>query len=114
MNIKITFQNCDSSPVMEKHIHDQLAKIVRFLEHEGSPIYIELIIQPGHVHAHHHVEFLLKSPHYDLVTHDEGPKVYQMIDNAIDTMYARLRKEKDRHVEDRKMVGRHDEFKKQR
>lgn len=114
MNIKITFQNCDSSPVMEKHINEQMGKIVRFLEHERSPIYLEIIIQPGRIHAHHHVEFLLKTPNYDLVTHDEGPKVYQMVDNVIDTMYSRLRKEKDRHVEDRKMVGRHDEFKKQR
>ena len=114
MNIQITFQNCDSSPVMEKHINEKLAKIVHFLEHERTPIYIDVIIKPGRVHAHHQVEFLLKSPHYDLVTHDEGPKIYQLLDNVIDTMYSQLRKKKDLHVEDRKMVGRHDEFKKQR
>jgi ribosomal subunit interface protein len=114
MNIQITFQNCDSSPVMEKHINEQLKKILHFLEHERDPIYIELIIMPGHIHAHNRVEFLLKSPHYDLVTHEEGPKIYKVLDDVIDTMYAQLRKEKDRHVENRKMVGRHDEFKKQR
>lgn len=114
MNIQITFQNCDSSQVMEEHIKGQLSKIVHFLEKEPTPIYIDIIIKPGRVHAHHQVEFLLKSPHYDLVTHDEGPKVYQVLDNVIDAMYARLRKEKDKRIEDRKMVGRHEEFKKQR
>ncbi len=114
MNIQITFQNCDSSDVMEKHIHEQLAKIVHFLEKERSPIYIELFIKPGRVHAHHEVDFVLKSPHYNLVAKDEGPKIYQVLDNVIDSMYAQLRKIKDKHVEDRKMVGRHDEFKKQR
>lgn len=114
MNIQITFQNCDSSAEMEKHINEQLVKIVRFLEKEPTPVNMDIIIQPGRTHAHYHVEFLLKTPNYDLVTHDEGPKVYQLVDSVIDTMYAQLRKQKDRHVEDRKMVGRHEDFKKQR
>jgi ribosomal subunit interface protein len=114
MNIQVTFQNCEGSPVMEKHINEQLAKIVHFLENERTPIWIDIIIKPGRTHAHHQVEFLLKTPHYDLVTHDEGPKIYQILDNVIDAMYAQLRKKKDLRVEDRKMVGRHDEFKKQR
>lgn len=114
MNIQITFQNCESSPAMENHINEQLAKILHFLEKEPTPIYIDIIVKPGRTHAHHQVEFLLKTPNYDLVTHDEGPKIYQILDNVIDAMYAQLRKKKDRHVEDRKMVGRHDEFKKQR
>lgn len=114
MNIQITFQNCDSSIIMEQHIQDQLAKIKHFLEKENSPIYIEIFVKPGKVHAHHRIEFVLKSPHYDLVTHEEGPKIYQVLDDVIDKMYAQLRKAKDKHVEDRKMVGRHEDFKKQR
>ena len=94
MNIQITFQNCDSSEVMEKHINEQLAKIKRFLEHEGSPVYIEIFVKPGNVHAHHAVDFVLKSPHYTLDVHDEGPKIYQVLDNVIDAMYAQLRKTK--------------------
>jgi ribosomal subunit interface protein len=114
MNIKITFQNCDSSIIMEERVHEQLKKITHFLEHEKTPIWIDIIIKPGKIHAHNRVEFLLKSPHYDLVTHEEGPHIYEVLDDVIDKMYAQLRKEKDRHVEDRKMVGRHEEFKKQR
>ncbi len=114
MNIQITFQNCDSSPAMEKHINEQLAKIVHFLEHERSPIYIEFFIKPSSVHAHHSVDFVLKSPNYALDVQKEGPEIYQVVDEAIDAMYAQLRKKKDKRVEDRKMIGRHDEFKKQR
>ena len=114
MNIQITFQNCDSSTAMEKHINEQLAKILHFLEHERSPIYIEIFIKPGHTHAHHQIDFVLKSPNYTLMMQKEGPKIYQIVDEVIDAMYAQLRKKKDKHVEDRKMVGRHDEFKKQR
>lgn len=114
MNIQITFQNCDSSVVMEKHIREQIAKILHFLEKEPTPVWIDIIVKPGNTHAHHQVEFLLKTPNYDLTTHDEGPKIYQVLDNVIDSMYAQLRRMKDKHVEDRKMVGRHDEFKKQR
>ncbi len=114
MNIQITFRNCDSSVIMEDHIQEQLAKIKRFLEHENSPIYIEIFVQPGNIHAHHRIDFVLKSPHYDLVTHEEGPKIYEVLDDVIDKMYAQLRREKDKHVENRKMVGRHEEFKKQR
>ncbi len=114
MNIQVTFQNCDSSVIMEQHIRDQLAKIVRFLENEPTPVYIEIFVKPSKVHANHRIDFVLKSPNYALDVHDEGPKIYQVLDNVIDTMYAQLRKEKDKRVEDRKMVGRHDEFKKQR
>lgn len=114
MNIQITFQNCDSSPVMEKHINEQLAKITHFLRHEPSPIYIEIFVMPGKVHAHHKIDFVLKSPHYTLDVHKEGPEIYKVLDEVIDIMYLQLRKEKDKRIEDRKMVGRHEEFKKQR
>jgi ribosomal subunit interface protein len=114
MNIQITFANADSSAVMEQHIHDQLAKIVHFLEKEREPIYIEIFVRPGHIHAHHEIDFILKSPHYALAVKKEGPQIYKVLDEVIDIMYAQLRKMKDKHVEDRKMVGRHEEFKKQR
>jgi ribosomal subunit interface protein len=114
MNIQITFQNSDSSKVMEQHIREQLQKIVHFLEKEPSPIYIEIFVKPSKVHAHHQIDFVLKSPNYSLDVQKEGEEIYKVLDEVIDTMYAQLRKMKDKHVEDRKMVGRHEEFKKQR
>lgn len=114
MSIQITFQNCDSSLIMEQHIHEQLQKIVRFLETEGTPKYLEVFIRPGPTHAHHEIDFIVKTPRYHAVVKKEGPHIYQVLDEVIDTMYLQLHKEKDKQVEDRKMVGRHEEFKKQR
>lgn len=114
MNIQIHFQNSDSSQVMEDHIHEQLEKIKHFLEQEPTPIFIEIFVRPAPTHDHNEIDFALKSPNYDLFVKKEGPEIYKVLDEVIDTMYLQLRKFKDKHVEDRKMVGRHDEFKKQR
>lgn len=114
MQKKITFRDTPHSDVAENYAHDQLARLEEFLKHERTPIYIDLIFTPGHIHAHNRVELLIKTPHYDLVTHYEGPDFYDAIDRVIDTMYRQLLEKKDKHMEDRKMVGRHDEFKKQR
>jgi ribosomal subunit interface protein len=116
MNKKITLRHLSAheSPVIEEHANKQLEKIEHFLSSERDPIYIELTAEPAKIHAHHRVEILVKTPNYDLFTHDEGPDFYQAMSNAIDKMYDSLCKRKDRLVEDRKMVGRHEEFKKQR
>ena len=114
MQKKITFRDTPHSDVAENYANEQLAKVEEFLKNERTPIYIDLIFTPGHVHAHNRVELLVKTPHYELVSHHEGPDFYDAIDKVIDTMYRQLHEKKDRHVEDRKMVGRHDEFKKQR
>lgn len=102
------------SEAAENYANEQLARIEEFLKMERTPIVIEIIFTPGHVHAHHRIELLVKSPHYDKVTHFEGPDFYDAIDKVIDTMYRQLLDEKDKLLDDRKMIGRHDEFKKQR
>jgi ribosomal subunit interface protein len=117
MNIKVTFRHMQHSPVIEEHIRKQLKKIIEFLEHERSPVYVELTLTPSKVHDHHHAELLVKSPRYDLFNDYEhqGLDMYGLIDHVIDVMYRRLLEEKDRIKKDeRKMQGRHADFKKQR
>lgn len=114
MKKQITFRATEPSTVAENYANEQLAKIEDFLKHEHTPISIDIIFTAGHIHAHHRVELLVNTPHYDLITHYEGPDLYDGIDEVIDTMYRKLLEEKDKRIEDRKMVGRHDEFKKQR
>jgi ribosomal subunit interface protein len=114
MQKKITFRDTPHSDVAEKYANEQLARVEEFLKNERTPITIDLIFTPAHLHAHHRVELLVKTPHYDLVTHHEGPEFYDVIDKVIDTMYRQLLAEKDKLDDDRKIVGRHDEFKKQR
>lgn len=114
MSRQITFKNCDSSIVMEDRVNSLLEKIDNFLRKEPTPIWMDIIIQPSKTKAHHQVEFLLKTPNYDLVVKKEGPHIYQVLEEAVDVMYLKLREAKDKRIEDRKMVGRHEEFKKQR
>jgi ribosome-associated translation inhibitor RaiA len=114
MSRQVTFKNCDSSIVAQDRINAMLEKIDNFLRKEPTPIWMDIIIQPAKTKAHHEVEFLLKSPNYDLTIKKEGTHIYEVLENVIDLMYLRLREEKDRRIEDRKMVGRHEDFKKQR
>ena len=111
---KFTHRHMEATDPIDKHANDQLAKIEHFLEQEREPKFLEMIFIDGKLHAHFKVEFILKTPNYDLFVAKEGPHFYQLMDEVIDAMYDNLRKEKDRHVDDRKMVGRHEEFKKQR
>ena len=72
------------------------------------------MFKPSKVHAHHFIELRVKAPEYDLISNYEGPDFYDVLDRVIDVMYLKLREKKQRHVDDKKMVGRHEEFKKQR
>lgn len=114
MHKRITFRGMEHSQPMEDHANDMLARIEHILEEDRSPRYIDLVLQPSKVHAHHHVELRVKSPSYDRVVDYEGSDFYAVLDHVLDTMYRMLLEDKDRHIEDRKMLGRHEEFKKQR
>jgi ribosome-associated translation inhibitor RaiA len=56
----------------------------------------------------------VKSPNYDLISSFEGPDFYDTVDRVIDVMYHQIHEKKDRHNEEKKTIGRHEEFKKQR
>lgn len=117
MHKRIAFRSMDHSDVMEQYVNEQLAKIETFLENERSPVYIDVIFEPSKVREHHRVEVRVKSPNYNLVSSYEhqGDKFYDTIDRVIDVMYRNLHEEKERiKKDDRKMIGRHEEFKKQR
>jgi ribosome-associated translation inhibitor RaiA len=115
MQKRIVFKDMDHSQPLEDHANKQLQRIIRFLELEGrTPIYLDLFLEPSKVHAHHRVELLIKTPQYDRSVHYESPDMYGALDRVVDTMYLKLHEDKRRHHDDNKMVGRHDEFKKQR
>lgn len=106
MDIKITFQNSESSKVMEDYIHEQIQKILEFLKDEREPIFIEFFIRPSHVHAHHQVDMLVKTPNYDLFVKKIGTEIYKVLSEVIDVMYLDLRNEKKKKIDDRKELGR--------
>jgi ribosomal subunit interface protein len=116
MHKRITFRHMDTTEAIERYANEQLAKIEHFLENEPTPIYINLTFEPSKVREHHRIELQIKSPHYDLFTHyeHEGANFYEALDHVVDTMYHKLHEEKRKLDDDKKMVGRHEEFKKQR
>jgi ribosome-associated translation inhibitor RaiA len=116
MHKRITFRGVPHSEVTEQYANQQLSKIEEFLENERTPVYIDLIFEPSKLRQHSRVELRVKSPNYDLISNYEfeGEEFYDVLDRVIDVMYHELREAKQKRVDDRKMVGRHDDFKKQR
>ncbi len=102
MSKRIAFRGMEPTPAIEKYIDQQLEKVEKFLSHERSPVYINLVLDAAPDHAHNRVELLVKSPNYDLVSHYEGPKMYDAIDEAIDRMYLELKKAKDKRIDSKK------------
>ncbi|TET06084.1 hypothetical protein E3J79_03440 [Candidatus Dependentiae bacterium] len=90
MHKRITFRAMDHSTVMEEYANQQLEKIVQFLKNERSPIYLDLILEPSKIHAHHRIELRVKTPRFDLISNYEGPDFYEVLDRVIDVMYKDL------------------------
>jgi ribosomal subunit interface protein len=102
MSKRIAFKNMQSTPVLEEFANKHLEKIEQFLENEPTPVHIDLVLEDNPVHPHHKVELRIKTPHYDLIAHHEGPEMYQEIDRVTDIMLQEIRKAKARLVDDKK------------
>jgi hypothetical protein len=75
------------------------------------------VFEPSHVHEHPKISLRVKSPSYELFSsyEHEGVGFYEVLDRVIDVMYRQLHERKEFLKKDqKKTVGRHDEFKKQR
>ena len=101
MHKRITFRNMDHVAAIENYANEKLAKIEEVLSHEPTPVYIDLILEPSKVHAHHRVELRVKSPHYDMVSNYEGPEFYKVLDRVIDVMLEELHREKRKQLDER-------------
>lgn len=100
----------EHSEIMENYIHEQLAKVEAYLSHEREPIFIELVLEPAKVHAHHRIELRIKTPQYYLISNYEGPQFYDVLDRVIDIMYRQIL-EKKRQRDDEKKSGKGDWYK---
>lgn len=96
MNTKISFHNMPHSEPMEQHATEKLGKILEFVNKDSTPLNIELHLKANKQHPHHAAQLHVKTPHFDLSTHDEGPDMYIVIDNTIDKMVSLLKKDKER------------------
>ena len=95
----------DHSTVMEGYANEQLVRIENFLQNEHPPIYIDLILEPSKIHAHHRIELRVKSPRFDLISNYEGPEFYEVLDRVIDVMYETLHQKKKELKDDIKTEG---------
>lgn len=106
MNIKFTYRHTtgtDSS--IERHAREQLKKVITFLEHERTPVDIELVFNPSKNHAHHEIELLIKSPHYNVVvSKKEGTEFYELLNQVIDIAYDELHQEKRKLVDSNRQL----------
>ena len=101
MHKRITFRNMDHVVAIENYANDKLGKVVHFLEHEPTPVYIDLVLEPSKVHEHHRVELRVKSPHYDLISNYEGAEFYKILDRVVDVMLHELTREKRKQIDER-------------
>lgn len=106
MEKRITIRH-EHSHEMEQYINNNLEKIEKFLSNERSPIYIAVVVTPGKIHAHNRVEVLVKTPHYEAFTEEEGPKPYEVIDIVLDRMFEKLTEEKRKFVERSRTVDKY-------
>lgn len=105
MHKRITFKDTEHSPALEAEASERLKKIEEFLlKEDRTPIYIDLILEPSHVHSHHKIELRVKSPNYERYSSYEGKDFYHTLDRVIDVMYKELHEDKKR-LDDKKKSG---------
>jgi ribosomal subunit interface protein len=103
MNRRIAFRGMDHSDSIEQYAIERLEhKIESLLKNERTPITVDLVLEAARTHHHHRVELLVKTPHYDLVTHHEGPDMYQTIDHVVNTMHKCILNEKEKQIDEHK------------
>lgn len=98
MNRKITFQSMEHSVPMEQHINSKLDKITELLKNVDNitPYFQEIFLKANKQHQHHRAELNVKTPRFDLHTHNENPDMYVAIDKTIDKMVELIKKEKSK------------------
>jgi ribosomal subunit interface protein len=114
MQKRIVYRGMEKTDHMEQYCNQQLAKIEHFLVHERTPIMIDLVLEPSHVHSHHKIELRVNTPHYHKISMYEGPEFYEVFNRVIDNMYFQLHEEDKKVREHRNQLNRHEEVKKAR
>ena len=101
MHKRITFRGMEHSGFVEQYAEKQLARIIKFLENEPTPIYLDLVMDAESYPPHYIVELLVKTPHYNKISKFEGYNFNDVIDRVIDVMYQELHEEKRKLIDKR-------------
>ncbi len=102
MEKRIAFKNMEHSDVLEKFANEKLEKLEKLLESERSPIYINLVLEQGKVHAHNKVDLNVSTAEFQLFAKREGPDFIVEINSVIDIMVDELRTAKKKLIDERR------------
>ncbi len=96
MEIKITFEGMEHSPVIEQQAKEKILKIKELIQDPEwrTPRYAELWLKANKQHNHHLAKLHLKTPDFNLNAHEESPDMYLAVDRVVDKMTSLVRKEK--------------------
>lgn len=100
--IRIAFRHMEHSADIDRTVNKQLQRIIDFVGNEPTPIYIDFVVTPSKLHAHHEIELQVKTPNYEAIVKKEGPDFYNLLDTVVDAMYRKLHDEKDTLVTEHK------------
>ncbi|HBS47837.1 TPA: ribosome-associated translation inhibitor RaiA [Candidatus Dependentiae bacterium] len=106
MNKKITFQNMESTKALELHAEDKLEKILEILKIDKmpTPVNLEIWLKAQKLHPNHVAEIHLKTPRFDLYSHESGKDMYVAIDCAVDKIILLYKKAKEKESDKKHKV----------
>lgn len=88
--VRITMRHSENTQAIENHLNKQLARVIGFISHEPTPIFIDCVITPAKVHANNEVSLHVKSPNFEAIVKKEGPEVYTLIDTVCEEAFEKL------------------------
>ncbi len=93
MSIEFHFVHMDSSPLIEAHAREKVAKLQALLTH-NNPVRIKFTFTANHAHNNlRHIELHLSASKLNIQTHEEGQDMYGHINGVIDKMITLVKKE---------------------
>ncbi len=103
MEPRLTYRNMESSPTIEKYVHEKIKKIDKMLQKEPSPKKLDVIIEAHRQRQHHQVELRLHSAHYHFIASQQGNDLYACVDFVFDELLREIRTAKEKRVDARKI-----------
>lgn len=97
MKRTISFIGMPHSDPLEQHSNSKLDKLAALVKHDQAheeSYFVELHLKAQEQHTHHRADLHLKTPQFNLHTHEEGPEMYAAVDSAVDKMVTLYKKEK--------------------
>jgi len=105
MQRKVTFRDESfKTKPLEEYVYGEIGKYDRILNKEGTPVYVDVVIDPHDTHQYFRVSVQIKTPNFDLFADAEEDDIYRAVKNATDKMYHQLRREQSK-VADRRTSG---------